>query len=146
MTNVINEIEVSYKPTFYGNPKIKNSKEVKELFQKNWDSEIAFAESFYIMLLSRKNQVIGIKKMSQGTISGTVTPIREILSIALKCNAVGIITCHNHPSGNYKPSDSDIKVWNKLKKSCALIDIKNIDNLIITPNGEYFSQMDEGIF
>jgi DNA repair protein RadC len=142
MTNVINEIEVSYKPTFYGNPQIKNSREVKEIFQQNWDNEIAFVESFYIMLLSRKNQIIGVKKMSQGSVTGTVTPIREILAIALKCNAVGIITCHNHPSGNLTPSPADKNVWTKLRTGAKIMEIENIDNLIISPDGRYYSEID----
>ena len=142
MTNVINEIEVSYKPTFYGNPLIRNSREAKEVFLQNWDNEIAFTESFYLMLLSRKNQVIGVKKMSQGSATGTVTPIREILAIALKCNAVTIITCHNHPSGNLKPSASDTSVFSKLRASAKLMDIENLDNLILSPDGTYYSEMD----
>ena len=142
MTNVINEIEVSYKPTFYGNPLIRNSKEVKEIFQQNWDNEIAFVESFYIMLLSRKNQIIGVKKMSQGSVVGTITPIREILAIALKCNAVGIITCHNHPSGNLTPSPADKSIFKKLRESAKIMEIENVDNLIISPDGRYYSEID----
>jgi len=142
MINVINEIQVGYKPTFYGNPLVKNSKEAKEIFQQNWDNEIAFIESFYLMLLSRKNQVIGVKKMSQGSIVGTITPIREILAIALKCNAVGIITCHNHPSGNLTPSTADKSTFSKLRSSAKIMEIENIDNLIISPDGTYYSEMD----
>lgn len=142
MTNVINEIEVSYRPTFYGNPSVKNSKEVKEVFEQNWDNEIAFVESFYLMLLSRRNQIIGVKKMSQGSAVGTITPIREILAIALKCNAVGIITCHNHPSGNTTPSTADKIAFKKLRESAKMMDIDNLDNLIISPDGTYYSEID----
>jgi len=53
--------------------------------------------------------------------------------------------CHNHPSGNLKPSQSDIRLTNKIKKASELLDIKLLDHLIITPNQEYYSFADEGI-
>tara|TARA_S200002703_G_C3802892_1_gene248270 strand:- start:7054 stop:7494 length:441 start_codon:yes stop_codon:yes gene_type:complete len=139
----IEEIKVSYNPNYYDNLVIKNSELVHTIFSDNWDDEIGFAESFYILLLSRSNQVIGIKKVGQGSISGCVIPIREILAIALKCNAVGIITCHNHPSGNLKPSEADKKVWKRLNEACIIMGLENLDNLIITPNKEYYSQVDD---
>jgi len=52
---------------------------------------------------------------------------------------------HNHPSGNLKPSQSDIRLTNKIKKASELLDIKLLDHLIITPNQEYYSFADEGI-
>jgi len=141
----IEEIKVSYNPNYYDNIVINSSQLAYTIFADNWDDEIGFAESFFILLLSRSNQVIGIKKVGQGSISGCVIPIREILAIALKCNAVGIITCHNHPSGSLKPSDADIRVWQQLNKACNIMNMENLDNLIITPNNGYYSQMDSGL-
>jgi DNA repair protein RadC len=59
-------------------------------------------------------------------------------------NASGIILCHNHPSGNHKPSEADITITRKLKEAGKLLEIKVLDHLIITLEG-YYSFADEGL-
>ena len=61
----------------------------------------------------------------------------------LKSCATGIITVHNHPSGNLKPSLADKNIYTKIKEAAILLDIKYLDNLIITSKGKY-SFVDEG--
>jgi len=95
------------------------------------------------MLLNRANKVLGIAQISQGGISGTVTDVRIILQYALKANASGIILCHNHPSGNMEPSESDLKITSKLKEAAIIHDITLLDHLIITNEG-YHSLADNG--
>jgi DNA repair protein RadC len=65
------------------------------------------------MLLTRSNKVLGIASISKGGLSGTVIDIRIILQYAIKANASGIIVCHNHPSGNLQPSESDLAITEK---------------------------------
>jgi DNA repair protein RadC len=63
---------------------------------------------------------------------------------AIKTNASGIIVCHNHPSGNAFPSDSDRKITQKIKEAGNLMDIQLLDHLIILPVEGYFSFADDG--
>jgi DNA repair protein RadC len=56
-----------------------------------------------------------------------------------------LIICHNHPSGNVQPNESDMIVTGKIKESCNLMDIQLMDHLIIVPEGMYYSMADEGI-
>jgi DNA repair protein RadC len=102
-------------------------------------------EEFKLMLLTRSNKVLGIASISKGGLSGTVTDVRIILQYAIKANASGIIICHNHPSGNLQPSESDLAITRKVKDSAVLMDIQLLDHLIITPEGEYYSMADEGM-
>jgi DNA repair protein RadC len=67
------------------------------------------------------------------------------LQYAIKANASGIIICHNHPSGNVQPSESDKVITRKIKDSGTLMDIQSLDHLIIVPEGLYYSMADEGI-
>ena len=97
------------------------------------------------MLMTRSNKVLGIASISKGGISGTLTDVRIILQYAIKANASGIIICHNHPSGNVQPSESDMKITQKIKDSGILMDIQLLDHLIIIPEGLYYSMADEGI-
>jgi DNA repair protein RadC len=97
------------------------------------------------MLLTRANKVLGIASISKGGINGTLTDVRIILQYAIKANASGIIICHNHPSGNVQPSESDIVITRKIKDSGNLMDVQLLDHLIIIPEGGYYSMGDEGI-
>ena len=91
------------------------------------------------------NAVLGILSVSKGGISGTVTDIRIIFQSALKSNASGIIVCHNHPSGNMYPSESDRKITQKIKEAGNLMDIQLLDHLIILPIEGFYSFADEGV-
>jgi DNA repair protein RadC len=83
--------------------------------------------------------------VSKGGLSGTVTDVRLIFRGAIKANASGIIICHNHPSGNLNPSESDTKIINKIKEVGKLMDIQLLDHLILTMDGNYYSFADNGL-
>lgn len=98
-----------------------------------------------MLLLNRSNAVLGIFPVSKGGLSGTVTDVRLIYQAAIKANACGTIICHNHPSGNLNPSESDNKITQKIKEAGNLLDIQLLDHLIITTDGDYFSYADSGL-
>lgn len=105
---------------------------------------IDYKEVFYIILLNNSNEVLGISKISEGGITGTVVDVRLVFQIALKSHAVGMILAHNHPSGTLKPSQADISLTKKLKNAGEILDVKVLDHLIITTEN-YFSFADENI-
>ena len=88
--------------------------------------------------------MLGIYNVSKGGISSTVVEIRHILYIALKTNSTGIILAHNHPSGNLKPSSTDINLTRRIKSACEIMDLKLHDHIVLAKEG-YLSFMDEGI-
>ncbi len=100
-------------------------------------------EEFYVIYLNKANRVIGHKHISAGGVSGTVADIKIILKHALECLASSIIAVHNHPSGNLKASEADIKLTRKLKDAAALIDVVVLDHLIIGDKA-YYSFADSG--
>ncbi len=101
-------------------------------------------EEFWIILLNRANKVISKERISAGGVSGTVVDAKIIFRKTLEvAPASSIILCHNHPSGNTRPSQADIDITKKLKKAGETLDILVLDHLIITENG-YYSFADEG--
>lgn len=139
------EIQVSYSTRQTPKVKITSSDDAYKVLMSVWNNDtIELQEEFKILLLNRRNQALGIYPLSKGGITGTVVDLRLIFAVALKCNATGIIFSHNHPSGNLKPSDSDISLTKTAKKWGDLIDIKILDHLIISKNG-YFSFSNEGL-
>lgn len=121
---------------------IKCSKDVADIFQPILCD--LTHEEFWVLFLNRSNRVINRMKISQGGISGTVTDIRIILKKAVEYLSSGIIVCHNHPSGNLIPSESDSKITRKIKDAGNLLDIQLLDHLIITDK-DYYSFADNGL-
>lgn len=101
-------------------------------------------EEFWVIFLSRSNNIIKTECISKGGISGTVVDVRLILKPAIECLASSIILAHNHPSGNLKPSQEDIYLTKKIKEAAKLMDISLQDHLIIGDQA-YLSFADEGI-
>ena len=123
-------------------PKITSSIDAFKLLNKKL-SDLPH-EEFWILLLNRSNSVVKMERISQGGVSGTVVDVRLLLKPAIETLASGIILCHNHPSGQLKPSEQDIVLTKKIKESARIMDINLLDHLIIGDQ-KYFSFADEGI-
>ena len=123
-------------------PQIRSSKDVADIFQPIL-ADLAH-EEFWILFLNRSNRVINRMKLSQGGVSGTVTDVRMVMKRAIEYLASGIIVCHNHPSGNLNPSESDTKITQKIKEAGNLMDIQLLDHLIISDK-DYYSFADNGL-
>jgi DNA repair protein RadC len=67
------------------------------------------------------------------------------IQVAIKANASGIIACHNHPSSNLNPSESDTKLTHKIKEAGNLMDIQLLDHLILATDDNYYSFADNGL-
>ncbi len=101
-------------------------------------------EVFAVVFLNRANRILNYEIISQGGITGTVADPRIILKKALEQEAVSLILCHNHPSGNLRPSKADEMLTQKIKDAGLLMDIRVMDHIIVSQDG-YYSFADEGI-
>jgi len=103
-------------------------------------------EEFWVIYTNRQNNIQKISFVSKGDVSGTIVGVKEILKEAIALKASGLLLVHNHPSGNLKPSESDIKITMKVKEAARLIDTQLLDHVIIGGNmAGHFSFADEGI-
>ncbi|AYQ33519.1 RadC family protein [Runella sp. SP2] len=123
-------------------PKITSSKDAYEQI-RSYLMDLPH-EEFWILLLTRSNEVIRPVQISQGGISGTVADPKIIFKSALEHLASSMILVHNHPSGNLKPSEADKELTRRLVTSGKLLDIPILDHLIISELG-YLSFADEGL-
>jgi DNA repair protein RadC len=101
-------------------------------------------EIFAVVFLNRANRIIHFEVVSSGGITGTVADPRIILKKALEEEAVGLILCHNHPSGNLRPSRADEELTIKIREAARFFDIRVLDHVIVSHEG-YFSFADEGM-
>jgi len=88
-------------------------------------------ENFWTLFLDGQNQIIGVEKITRGTVNQASPPMRNIFTGALLGCATGIICGHNHPSGNTKPSDEDKQFTTSLAKTGELLGLKVLDHIII---------------
>lgn len=101
-------------------------------------------EVFAVIFLNRANKINHFEIISRGGITGTVADPRMILKKALEEEATSIVLCHNHPSGNLRPSKADEDLTLKIKEAAKYFDIRILDHIIVSEDG-YFSFADEGI-
>lgn len=101
-------------------------------------------EEFWVVLLSRSNNVISRQLISKGGQSGTIADPKIIFQTALENHAAGLILSHNHPSGNLKPSQADIALTRKLTEAGSFLDMPVLDHIIFS-NSSFFSFADEGM-
>lgn len=122
--------------------KIRSSQTIFEMMQPLIGE--LFHEEFWIIYLNNSNKVITKNQLSKGGITGTLVDVRLVYKTAIELAAVGIILCHNHPSGALQPSEADKQITQKLKLAGESLDIKVLDHLIIT-EAHYFSFSDAGM-
>lgn len=120
---------------------IKTSKDVFDLLQVQLAD--LDHEQFFVLYLNYANEIIELVQLSIGGRHSTIADAKRIFQMGLRCAATGIILCHNHPSGQRKPSEQDLALTKDIKDFARLIDMKLLDHLIFTDNG-YFSFADEG--
>ncbi|MFN6374577.1 MAG: RadC family protein [Chitinophagia bacterium] len=101
-------------------------------------------EVFAVLFLNRANRIRHFEIISSGGMTGTVADPRIILKKALEEEAVSIILCHNHPSGNLNPSRADEEITRKINHAAKFFDIMLLDHIIVSTDG-YFSFADEGL-
>ena len=75
--------------------------------------------------------------LSTGTVNKAYVYPREILRKAIDVKASFIILVHNHPSGNVKPSSTDVKLTQDICDLCDLMELKVFDHIIVSKHDMY---------
>jgi DNA repair protein RadC len=100
-------------------------------------------EEFWVLMLNQASKIIDKVKISAGGLSVTAVDVRCILREALIKRASAIVLCHNHPSGNIRPSKEDDLLTRHVAQASECMDIRLVDHIILT-DGAFYSYSDEG--
>lgn len=121
----------------------------------NWQDMIKYCqnnignlkyEKFHILFLNKKYRLISDKIYGESDNADSISINKNhIIKNSLNLSASYLILCHNHPSGNIKPSKADIDNTLKIKESLENIAIKILDHIIISDNSRYFSFKEQGL-
>lgn len=124
-------ILVKEKGVNYETLKVNNPDKIAAMMQAVLHINELAEEHCYMIALNSSCRILGIFFLSKGTVSASLVSPREIFIRALLIGAVQIILCHNHPSGNANPSDSDLKATQRIKDAGELLNICLTDHIII---------------
>ena len=96
-------------------------------------SEMALLEKEHlrVLLLDRRNRVMEVVEVYQGSVNSSQVRIAEVFQPAVTRNASAIIVVHNHPSTDPTPSPDDVAVTRAIVQAGKLLDIDVLDHLVI---------------
>ncbi len=100
-------------------------------------------EEFHVLLMNQNFKLIKEVRISHGGITETAVDIRIIMKEAILNNATVLAACHNHPSGNTRPSRQDDNLTERMRKACDIMRIYFLDHVVIT-DGAYYSYREKG--
>jgi DNA repair protein RadC len=95
------------------------------------DNRLFEVECFQVVLLNTRRKLMGVHRISQGTLDTILVHPREVFRLAISGNASAIVLVHNHPSGDPTPSETDIKVTRDLIRAGQLLKIDVLDHVIL---------------
>lgn len=130
-------ISLSKSKSDFTKKKITNHQEAVDYIRQFYSDDIGIYESFFILLLNRANGTIGYAKISQGGIVGTVVDTKIICKYVVESLACGVILCHNHPSGNTKPSEADMRITKQIIEAGKILEFQVLDHIILTEEESY---------
>lgn len=129
---------VKEKGVNYRTEKMNNPEEITHMMRELLHMDELAEEHCYMIALSSSCKVLGVFFISKGTVNVSLVTPRELYIRALLTGAVQIILCHNHPSGNAVPSNTDIEITKRIKNAGEIISINLADHIIIGRDS-YFS-------
>jgi len=142
----VNEITLSYTRKTFSQTKVNSSDNASKFAREvyaNSEAVIDLKEYFFVIYLNRANETIGYLKVAEGGVHQTTVDSKLIFATALKSLASGIILVHNHPSGNTKPSETDLQLTKRICEAAKLLDLAVLDHIILTSEA-YHSFVDNG--
>jgi DNA repair protein RadC len=92
-------------------------------------------EEMWMLALDGQNHLLQARCVARGGQHGCSVHARDILRVALRDGASGIVVVHNHPSGDPKPSKEDISMTAALLEACQAIGLPLLDHVIVSRGG-----------
>ncbi len=138
---------VKDKSISFSHSRLNNSQEAQALIQRLIKEQgQSDREQFCIILLSAKNEIIGMNIVSVGGLMSAPVWPREVLKSAILANSAALILCHNHPSNDVEPSSADLATTKRIIQASKLMGIAIHEHIIISMDDDrYYSFADNGI-
>ena len=106
--------------------------------------ELNYVEHFFLIGMNNAHKIQIFAHISTGGCTSTIVDTKVIFSHLLLsgCNCFAI--CHNHPSGEIKPSEADLNLTKKIKDGASILDLRLLDHIVLSgTDKKYYSFADE---
>ena len=120
-------------------PSINTPQDVHDLLGKEM-SALA-QEQLRVLLLDRRNRVLGQRTVYQGNVFSSVVRAAEVFRAAVVESLPSVIIAHNHPSSDPSPSPEDVSITRDLAKAGKVLGIELLDHVVI--GGKSFVSLKE---
>ncbi len=94
-------------------------------------------EEIWAAFLSVSNQLLAWKRVGTGTVNASTLYVRDVLEMALKYKASGLILVHNHPGGSPCFSGADLELTRQLEHSAAALGMRVLDHIVIAADKSF---------
>ena len=101
-------------------------------------------EYFICISLNGASELIEKRIVTVGLLDKSQVHPREVFADVITDRAASVIFAHNHPSGELKPSNSDLKIHEQLTEAAKILGIKVLDHIIVSKR-EYYSFQESGL-
>jgi DNA repair protein RadC len=86
-------------------------------------------ENLWVAHVDEQSRCVHLSR-HPGDATGGSLPIRTIIADAARHGSAGIVLAHNHPSGNPRPSESDLRSTRRLATAAEALDCALLDHLV----------------
>ena len=92
-------------------------------------------ERMLLITLDNQDRLIRTHTIAEGTVNAASVEPRKLVQAALTDNAAALIVAHNHPAGNFLPSQEDVAFTKNLSFLLRKIGIHLKDHVIVGEGG-----------
>ncbi len=100
-------------------------------------------EEFHVVLLDVRGRLLRTERVALGSVSQCPVSPRDVLRVAIREGAHGVVFVHNHPSGDPSPSPEDADLTERLRAATELVGVVARDHVIVAAGG-YYSFVEAG--
>lgn len=94
-------------------------------------------EVFAVLWLDVGRRLIEFDELFRGTVAQAAVYPRELVREAIRHNASACILSHNHPTGSCNPSPDDVALTHRVRDALAMLDIRVLDHIIVSPTSAF---------
>ncbi|MDR1693477.1 MAG: hypothetical protein LBR72_08985 [Oscillospiraceae bacterium] len=102
-------------------------------------------ECAIVVCLDAKSRILCSRILGEGSATHVSILRRDLVRIALGCEATGVLIGHNHPRGTPMPSQADISEAGRIRKTLEELGITMVDFIVVGEKGETYSILRSGL-
>ena len=89
-------------------------------------------EMIYVLCLDAKEKVLGVRRLSEGSVHSAEVTIRRVAEECLALRASICYLAHNHPSSLATPSPEDVNMTKMLRSALEPLGVELADHLVFS--------------